>query len=228
MFTEPGVRPDMYSAIVGPRTFMDALSFVKSEWNNELISILTGQLAGTGSNPTNTCGTPPKPGQLKKCTRTSTFGKLFLGTEKLAVDDIGLLKNRADLERQINNMASSNNPMIPELLRAPGLNFRSAKTHQLFMLSNETQRAVASVEVQGNSTLANTATTRGWISEFDGLDRLIKTGHVDVSTSTACPAADSHVITWGRSIDGTLEGLNVVETMNDAYQSRVWLAQDVG
>jgi hypothetical protein len=228
MFTEPGVHPDMYSALVGPRTFMDALPFVKSEWNNELISILTGQLAGTGTNPTDTCGTPPKPGQLKKCTRTLTFGKLFLGTEKLAVDDIGLLKNRADLERQINNMARSGNPMIPEILRAPGLNFRSAKAHQLFMLSNEVQRAVASVEVQGNATLANTATNRGWISEFDGLDRLIKTGHVDVSTSIACPAADSHVITWGQLIDGTLEGLNIVSTMNDMYQSRQWLAMDVG
>jgi hypothetical protein len=228
MFTEPGVRPDMYSALVGPRTFMDALPFFPSEYQNELISILTGQLEGTGTNPSNTCGTPPQPGQLKKCTRTATFGKLFLGSEKVAVDDIGLLKDRADIERQINNMASSDNPMIPDLLKQPGLNFRSVKTHQLFMLSNETQRAMAPVEVTGNSTLLPAATTRGWISEYDGLDRKIVAGHTDVSTGIACPAADSHIITWGTTIDGIVQGANIVVTMNDMYQSRVWLADDVG
>ena len=228
MFTEPGVRPDMYSALVGPRTFMNSLSFFKSDILNELISILTGQLAGTGTNPATVCSTPPQPGQLKKCTRTLTYGQIFLGTEKLDVTAIGGLKNRADVERQINNMVQSDNPMIPDLLKRPGLNFRSVLTHQLFMLSTQLQRSIAPVEVTGNATLGNAATNLGWISEFDGLDRLIKTGHVDVSTSTACPAADSHIITWGRSVDGTLEGLNIVETMIDAYFSRQALADDVG
>ncbi|MHC4648013.1 MAG: hypothetical protein ACYTBJ_21345, partial [Planctomycetota bacterium] len=228
MFTEPGVRPDMYSAMVGPRTFMNALPFFKSEYQNELISILTGQLAGTGTNPSNTCSTPPKPGQLKKCTRTLTYGQIFLGTEKLEVPEVGLLKDRSDMERQINNMIQVDNPMIPDLLRRPGLNFRSVRTHQLFMLSNQLQRSIAPVEVSGNATLGNAATTLGWISEFDGLDRLIKTGHLDVSTSIACPAADSHIITWGQTINGTLEGLDIVETMNDAYFSRQELADDVG
>ena len=189
MFTEPGVRPDMYSALVGPRTFMNSLSFFKSDILNELISILTGQLAGTGTNPATVCSTPPQPGQLKKCTRTLTYGQLFLGTEKLDVTAIGGLKDRADVERQINNMVQSDNPMIPDLLKRPGLNFRSVLTHQLFMLSTQLQRSIAPVEVTGNATLGNAATNLGWISEFDGLDRLIKTGHVDVSTSAACPAA---------------------------------------
>lgn len=228
MFTEPGVRPDMYSALVGPRTFMDSLTFNKSEFMNEMISILTGQQAGTGSNPDDVCRTAPKPGLLKKCTRTLTYGQIFLGTEKLAVPDIGALKDRADMERLINNMAQSDSPMVPDLLRRPGLNFRSALAHQLFMLSTQLQRSIAPVEVTGNATLAPAATTLGWISEFDGLDRLIKTGHKDVSTETLCPAADSHIVTWGRVIDGTLEGLNIVETMNDMYQSRVWLSDDVG
>ena len=228
MFTEPGVRPDMYSALVGPRTFMDSLAFNKSEFMNEIISILTGQQAGTGTNASNVCSTPPKPGLLKKCTRTLTYGQIFLGTEKLAVPDIGALKDRADLPRLINNMVQSDNPMIPDLLRKPGLNFLSAKAHQLFMLGTQLQRSIAPVEIEGNATLAAAATNLGWISEFDGLDRLIKTGHIDVSTSIACPAADSHIITWGQVISGTLEGLNIVETMNDMYQSRQWLADDVG
>jgi len=228
MFTEPGVRPDMYSALVGPRTFMDSLSFNKSEFQNELIAILTGQQAGTGTNPDNICGTPPQPGLLKKCTRALTYGQIFLGTEKLVVPEIGELKDRADMERLINNMASSDNPMIPDLLRQPGLNFRSAKAHQLFMLSTQLQRSIAPVEVEGNSTLLPAATTLGWISEFNGLDRLIITGHTDVATGTLCPAADSHVINWNQAIDGALEGLDIVETMNDAYFSRQSLADDVG
>lgn len=229
MFSEPGVRPDMYSAQVAPLTFLDALPFAKSEFQSELISILTGQLGPDGSNPTTVCGDPPNPGDLKKCTRSLTYGTAFLKTKKLAVPDIGELANRADVERQINNAAAVNNPMLPDLLRNVGaLNFRSAKVQQLYMLSNQLQRSTAPVAVTGNATLANTATTIGWISEYDGIDRLIKAGHVDSATSTACPAADSMITTWGTTIDGTVEGLNIATTMNDMYFSRWALAGDVG
>jgi hypothetical protein len=229
MFSEPGVRPDMYNATVAPMGFLDALPFAKSEFQNELISILTGQLGAGGSNASNVCGDPPYPGDLKKCTRTLPYGTIFMKTKKLAVPDIGELANRADVERQINNAVNVNNPMLPDVLRNVGaLNFRSAKVQQLYMLSNQMQRSTAPVAVTGNNTLAAAATTLGWIAEYDGIDRLIKAGHVDAATSTACPAADSHIITWGRSIDGTLEGLDIAKTMNDVYFSRWDLARRVG
>jgi hypothetical protein len=100
MFSEPGVRPDMYNATVAPMGFLDALPFAKSEFQNELISILTGQLGAGGSNASNVCGDPPYPGDLKKCTRTLPYGTIFMKTKKLAVPDIGELANRADVERQ--------------------------------------------------------------------------------------------------------------------------------
>lgn len=229
MFSEPGIRPEMYSTLIQPRTFAESLPLKKSVIANEKISILTGQQASTGTNPDSTCGTPPQPGLLKKCTRLSTFGKLFLGSEKLDVtEQIGLWNDRADLERSIQNMSNQPDPLVPDLLKRPGLNFRSVLTHQLFMLGTAVRRAIAPVNVLGNSTLLPAATTLGWISEYNGLDRLIITGHSDLATSTLCPAADSFILNWNRVIGGQFQGLNIAELLTDIFFSRQALAQDVG
>ena len=230
MFSEPAVRPEMYQATVGPRTFLDAITWTKSDIMNELVSILTGQLAAEGTNATNTCGDPPNPGDLKKCTRTSLFGELFLKTKKVAVTDIGRRNNRADLERMIQNAPMSTNPLMPELLRRPGLNFMDTKAQSLYTLGIQLMRTVAPLEVTGNSGVAaGASTTLGVITEFDGLDNLIKTGHTDIATSVACPAADSMIVNWNsRAINGLLEGLNIAELFSDIYFSRLMLSQDVG
>jgi hypothetical protein len=229
MFSEPGIRPEMHSALQRANTFLDNVPWFKSEVINEKISILTGQLAAEGTNAANTCSDPPFPGDLKKCTRLSEFGKLFLKTKKVDITEIGRRNDRADVERRIQNFASTDSPLVPDLLRKPGLNLMSTSAQALLTLGVEVERIVAQLEIDGNAaTVAGASTTLGVITEFDGLSLLVKTGHTDLSTSTACPAADSHVITWNRSIDGTFEGLNIMEMLNDVYYSRKTLADEVG
>lgn len=227
-FSEPGVKPGMWNAITQPRTFASALTMRPSEFQNELVSILTAQTATSGSNPTSVCGTAPVVGDLKKATVQRTFGKALISTEKVKVTEIGKLANRADVERQILNAAANNDPFMPDLLRRPGLNFRSELTHQLYKLGTAIRRAVAPVNISGNATTANTATELGFIDEYDGLDRLIKTGYVDVSTSVAAPAADSHVEAWGTTLSGTVQGLNIVEMITDIVYSRQVLSNQLG
>jgi hypothetical protein len=229
LFSEPAVRPEMYSALVWPRTFFDAIPWKKSVYINELVSILTGQQAAQGTNATNTCGDPPYPGDLKKCTRASIFGELFLKTEKVAVTDIGRRNNRADVDRIIQNVKESLNPMIPDLLRRPGVNFMDTLSQALYMLGVQVARTIAPLEVTGNSGVAaGASTTPGVITEFDGLDNLIIDTHRDNATNQRCPAADSLIINWNRDIAGIFEGLNIAEMFNDVYFSRVMLADDTG
>ncbi len=230
MFSEPGVKPGMWNTILQPRTFANALPMYASEYQNELVSILTAQTASTGSNPTDVCGTAPVPGQLKKATVQRTFGKYYMSTEKVKVTEIGKLANRADIERQILNMASNDDVFLPDILRRPNLNFRSEETHQLYKLGTATRRAVAPVNITGDASKANTATEIGFIKEYDGLDLLIKTGYADVSTSVAAPAIDSLVRAWGGAIapTNTVEGKNIVEFITDMVYSRQILASQVG
>lgn len=227
-FSEPGVKPGMWSTVQKPLTFASALPMFRSEYHNELVSILTGQLDGTGSNPTSVCGTAPTLGDLKKATWQRTFGNFYYSTEKVKVPEIGKLNNRADVERQILNMANTNDPFVPDLLRRPGLNFRSELAHQLYKLGNQIGRAVAPVNITGNNTLTNAQTTRGWIKEFDGLDRLIATGYANINPSVPAPAVDSMVVAWGTTIDGTNLGQNIVEAITDMQYSREQLCEDLG
>jgi hypothetical protein len=229
MFSEPGIHPDMHSTLIKPRTITDAIPWLKSNIINEKISILTGQLASEGTNAANTCADPPNPGDLKKCTRTSLYGKLFMKTKKVDITEIGRINDRADVERRIMNFAATGSPLVPELLKRPGLNFMSTTTQALLTLGVMLERVIAALEISGNSAVTGGAsTTLGVIDEFDGLDQLITTGHTDLATSVACPAADSHVINWNAVIGGTFQGLTIMQLLNDVYFSRKMLAMDVG
>jgi len=229
MFSEPGIRPEMYSALIKPRTIFDAIPWKPSNIINEKVSILTGQLASSGTNAANTCGDPPNPGDLKKCTRLSTFGKLFMKTKKVDITEIGRVNDRADVERRIQNFAASTSPLVPELLRNPGLNFMSTSAQALLTLGVMLERVVADLEISGSAAVTGGASgTLGVIDEFDGLDALITTGHTDLATSIACPAADSLVVTWGTTTGGTVNGLSIIQMLNDMYYSRKQLALDVG
>src|SRR5262245_57037027 len=69
-FSAPGVRPDRFSAMPRVRTLAGLLRPMPSEIYNEIIAIVTGATVGTGTNPTNYCGDPPQPGNLKTCEQT--------------------------------------------------------------------------------------------------------------------------------------------------------------
>lgn len=227
MFSQPGVNPRVYSAIPRPFSLISQLNVVKSEYENELISILTAQPAGAGTNPTSTCGDPVTPGNLHKVSITRRFGKYFIGGESVDVTEIGKLNNRADVERVIMN-APSPNPFMPDLLARPNVNFRSEEAQQLYRIGISLERALASRDITGNSSLASSSAARGYIREYDGLDRIVTSGIVDSAAGTAAPAADSLVVTWGSTLGATVGGRRLMESLHEGIFSRIQLANKLG
>lgn len=228
IFTQPGVRPEVFSTIVQPLDFLSYLNLQPSLYQNEIISILTGQLdVESGSNPSSACGTPITPGMLKKCSQVYKFGQAFLGSPKINLTQAGMLLNRAATPKVIQNFAA-NDPIIPDILQRPDVNLMSPYAQAMYQAGTMLRRAISQVAITGNPATANASVEPGFISEFNGLDTLIKTGYADAETSTACPAADSDVRTWNAMVDATVSSQQIAEVLNDLYYGRQLLAQELG
>lgn len=227
IFTQPGVRPDMWSTLNQPVDFTSVLEPVKSEFAQERVGILTGQTATEGTNPTDVCGIPARPGQLKTCQQNYVYGQLYIGSEKLSITEAGKLANRAVSERTILNAAATD-PLIPDILQGAGVNLLSPEAQAFYQIGTAVRRSLSTVLITGDPAQAYSSTELGWIREFNGLDTLIKTGYVDAITSVACPAADSDVRTWGALSSATVGGISIAQELTDLYFGRVTLARQVG
>ncbi len=227
IFSDPYERPDMFSAVLAPKTFLDALDIMPSNVTNEVTSILTAQTDNTGTNPETTCGTPATPGDLYKCSVVNRFGKLFLGSGVTDVSEIGEMDTFGVQPRQILNYARGDSPLVPEPLRNAKLNPLSESARRLMRVGQAVRIALGRIEVDGDNSLAYNATELGWLKEFDGLSRLIKDGYTDTSGET-CPAADSLVEDWNAGTGDTVNGLTWAQALVDAYFSRQQLSRKVG
>ncbi len=221
----PGVRPDRFSAMPRVRTLSKQLTPMPSDYYNEIISIVTGATATTGTNPTSFCGTAPVAGDMKTCQQTYQFGKYFMQTKLNSMPDVGMLRNRAEVPGRILNSAPEDYPLIPDIMWRL-VDTRSVFQYEMFMQGVAMERSLEPVLVKGNETKLNTATETGWIKEFKGLDRQIKEGYADVD-GTVCPALDSIVMDFGSSLIGDTAGggdgrtiTNMVSDLWYAHQDR--------
>lgn len=220
-------RPDVYSALIQPRSFISSLPIVPSRIINEVTQILTGQTAGTGENPTSVCGDPPSPGRLKFCKVNNPYGQFFIKSNTVEVTGLGLYDAHGVMPIQVRNYSQGNDPLIPDPLRTAGVDFASETALRLYELGTQLQRIMAQIEVDGDSSLAPASTELGWIREYDGLSRQIRDGITDISGVT-CPAADSLVVNWGTVVGGEVNGLTFPQLLHDVYYSRQQLARKVG
>jgi hypothetical protein len=227
MFSEPGARDGVYSAIMQPRSFLDGVPIYPSEYQNEAIEILTFASATVGTNPSSYCGEPVTPGDLYKCKINREFGRLFVGGKKVEVPEIGALKDRGDVERRILNWVTRRDPLLPDVLQQRGVNLRSASAKNLLEIAIAARRAIAPVTVDGDSSLGNASTEDGFIKEFDGLSNLITEGITDVH-GNACPAADSIVIDWSDAVGATVAGLTLPQQIHDLFFSLMDRAEETG
>lgn len=233
LFSAPGVRPERFSALNRPlsmaRLLIEQGAFTKSEYFNELLEIMTGQTAESGTNATDFCGNPPEPGVLKVMGMNFRFGKLYAKTRLNSVPQIGFLRSRADVPGQILNAGPTANPLIPDIMYQL-TDTRSILQGELFKLGVAIERQLELVLIQGNNTLSSTNAHWGWIQEFTGLDSLIKTGYTDTVTSQAAPAADSIVETFANIVSGTQasSGRNIVQMHSDIYYALKQRAARVG
>src|SRR5574342_35694 len=226
LFSGAGVRPERHSALARPRTLARLLQPTPSEYTNELLEIMTGQTASTGTNATGFCGNPPTVGQLKVCRQQFIWGSYSVKTDLNAVPLIGQLRDRADVPANILHASPAANPLIPDMMYRLDQT-RSQLQYELFRIGVSTERSLETVLIQGNTALNSTQSQHGWIAEFAGLDGQIATGHTDQPTGVACPAADSAIVNFNADVAGTIaggDGRNVVQAAHDL----VWALKDRG
>jgi hypothetical protein len=224
----PYGRPDNFSAIQTQATFLGAMPFIRSRNANEVIGVYTYQSANSGENPADYCGDPANPGDVYICRFNREFSRLYMKTGADVIPDVGEYDSYGTQPQTILNYARQSSPLVPEPLRAPSLNPLNENAWRLFRLGNGVQEAIMRIEVTGNSATVPASTASGWIKEFDGLQRIITDGIVDVS-GEACPAADSEVIDWGdAAVTATVNGRTLPELIHDIYFSRQELARKVG
>lgn len=216
VFSAPGVRPGMFNATSRVRSIMRHIPMLRSEYLNEIIEIMTGVTEGSGNNNVSACADAPKAGDLKTCQQTYTFGIMHLGTKVDDVTQIGLRKNRADVDRMAYNLAAAENPWLPNV---PGIGGDGAFTSRLrsamYTLGVELERNASRVMYVGSAGTENN-TYRGVARQWNGLDNLIKTGYTDAVTGLACARTDSDVVSFNAEIDGTdTFSRDIVEAVTD-------------
>jgi len=201
LLNTPGYRPDMYSAAPAMETFATVLPLFPSEYENEQIEIFTGETANEGTNPTSWCDNPMKPGFLKTCKQSSSFGDIYAETKAIEFMTSVLRKNRADMDRTLINDTFVTHKFMPDIVNETNINTPAGK--EMRELGDALNISFAQCNVRGSTANEGGAALPFLKKEWNGLDQLIKTGYEDVDASVACPAADSFVSDYG---NGTLDG----------------------
>lgn len=225
LFSNPGVRPERYSALARPNSMAKLLRPEASQYLNEIVEIVTGQTTGSGSNATDWCAPGALAGILKTCEQVYPFGNFKMRTRVIPLQEVGMLRNRADLPAMILNNPASENPLIPDMFyRFPKGQDQLAL--EMFNLGIEIERQMENEIFNG--VVGTDSGIRGWWKDMNSISNLVKTGYVDAVTGVACPAADSTVVTWGADVGATVNSSNIVQAMTDLYYAKVALAKRVG
>lgn len=229
-FSGAGIRPGMWNATMRPRSFASVLPMYKSVFYNELIDVATGVTAGSGNNVTSACAVGPKPGQLKKMKLSASFGIIHMSTKIIDVTQAGMRRNRADIDRNFYNQAVASTPWIPQLPGVGGIDPNAGVLRsEFYSLGVELERNVGQVHFVGVSGTENN-TYRGVARQWNGLDRLIRTGYTDADTGVTTPAADSTVVSFNAALDGGTDafGRNAVQALMDTYFGMKDMLQQMG
>lgn len=224
IFSAPGVRPQRFSTLTRPRSMARILGRNRSVYFQELLEVMTGVTASSGTNATGFCGDPPTVGQGKVCQQVYSWGKYYIKTDLEAVAEVGQLRNRADVPADILNMGPEANPLIPDLMYRM-TDTRSALQYELWRIGVDLERTLEHVLIQGNNALGSPNTQTGWVAEFGGLDGQIKTGYTDNPTGFACSAMDSQVISFASDINSVIGGGDN-RNISLALTDMVFAAQD--
>lgn len=223
-FSFPGVRPQRFSAAPRPRSFMRLLKPKSSQYNDEILEIMTNVGAGSGSNAAGYCDDSPVAGDAGTCRQHFGFSDWMMKTRLNNIPQIGALRNRAEVPGQILNAGPAENPLVPDLMYRI-MDTRSQLQYELWKIGKEMGRQLEYVGVRGDSTKSHTNTALGFIKEFDGLDKQIKTGHTDPS-GAVCTAVDSIVINFSNSLIGGTIGGGDGRTISQAISDGIYASKD--
>jgi len=226
IFSDGTVRPGRFSTLSRPDMLIGNLSLVKSELTNEIIEVMTGQLADAGTNATGFCGNPPTVGNLKTCRQTFSWGDYYIKSDLTAAALTGQRRNYADVPAEILNLGPRPNNFFPDVMYRLD-DTRSELRHQLFRVGVSLERQTEQVLIQGTAGVANNTYT-GWFTQFRGLDGQVATGKTDSVSGLLCEALDSTVISFNTNVDGTIgdgSSRTIVEVITDMVRGK-WLTAD--
>jgi len=231
VYSGTGVRPGMWSATPRVRTFASMLPMRKNQNREELIEMETGVTQGSGTNTKNTCAAAPIPGDLKVMRQVYTYGMLHMDTRVADVTLAGFRNNYAEMDRELYNTATVDNPFLPDLSGIEGGGRESSTFRsEVYKLGIELERSTSVAHFAGTAGTENNV-YRGVPIQWSGLDQFIKTGYTDSVTSVVTPAADSAVQTFNAPITGTdSSGRNIYWALNDlvfGLRSTVMAVSDV-
>jgi hypothetical protein len=228
IFSQGAVRPDMYSTVPRPtNTFSGRIPLIQSRMDNEIYEILTGITATEGNRAVDICSEGPTPGKLKVCRQVIPFGEVKVDTQVQRINNMGRRIDYQDLDRNVLNFQPSDSPFVPQV-PTTDLNTRLGKAFAELGVGIELGiELVDFIGVAGAGS--NAAYLNQFITQYAGLEALVKTGHVDAVTSVACPATDSIVIPHNAPIgsNGT-NGTSFISEMVDMYFAAKERARTVG
>lgn len=223
-----GGRPGVFSALTRPNSWLSIVNVERSEFATEILDTQTGQTADGSSNATNFCGNPPEAGVLKTARQTYTWGSFYGKTRLNSPAQMGQLKDRGDMARNILNAPATNSPFVPDIMQRL-TDTRSQLANELYTFGNAFERSTEVVSMQGTAAADNSR--YGWFQEFKGLDGLIKTGHTDSVSGLAAAAMDSIVVSFNAAITGTsADGTSrtFTEVLSDTFFALNDRARQVG
>lgn len=218
LLTYPGVRPDMYSLVPRVGTFAASLPMYKSRFQTEIFEFLTGVTAQSGTNPDDTCGTPPQSGQAKIAQIIATYGTFYKATPEINAANAGKLKNRADLRRRLRNPPFEEmtaNPFVPMPVGAGPESFNTMLGKTFLEFGQGAMLDFAYTDWRGDKTKTSAQTQLGFIREYDGIDKWIKTGWTDVVSGATVASLDSQVVAYNATLgsDFVLALSNLIRTL---------------
>ena len=199
LFSGIGVRPDMYATVPRPiNEFSSLLPLISSNMNNEIYEILTGQTDLEGDAAADSCSDGPIAGQFKVCRQQIPFGKAKMSTPVRHGDDLGTRIDYADMDRNVLNLDTSPSRFMPAI---PGMNVNSDTGKLIMQFGRQIEKSVVLCDGQGVAgNTSNIGSFAFWMSQYDGIERVVRTGYTDSVTTVACPAADSVVISHRANI----------------------------
>jgi len=219
IFSQSGARPEVYSTLVRPKSWLNTVPMRRSDFTNELIDFMTGQTAGGTTNAAGWTGNPPEVGLWKTARQAYIWGNYYVKTKLVALPLIAQRRDRGDVYRQIMNMGAGENPLVPDVLVDGRLDTGSVLAYELMRIIIDLERTM---EVEGILGTSGDNSRTGWWADFRGLDSIVATGKADSVTNLAVPALDSTVNTFGANIsnasaDTDALGRTVVTAIDDLY-----------
>lgn len=200
LFNMPGSLPSIYSAIIKGESLANDLPIVQGIFNVEgynaevgmstlVTGVTSGGLDSWSNQPTEPCAEPPKGGLLKLCTMVFPYGKVWGGTDKLDITEIGSVVHRDEpVGFQLMNNPMTDSILAPTNPMAGGS--LEVEQYRRVWLSLFTLTRLVNQLVWTASPTNNTNNAKQWV----GMQTQVNTGNKrDAFTGQICTAANSVV-----------------------------------